>query len=78
MSTKTRKLPNVSEPRELFLTLQQPEKSAIRAQLLQALQNEPLLNVRNKIGDAVAEIARQYTDDGTSEPTCEFACQDIY
>ena len=31
---------------------------------MQSLQNEVLPHVRNKIGDAVAEIARQYADDG--------------
>ena len=64
MSTKTRKVPNSNEPRELFLTLQDAQKQVIRSKLLQCLQNESIPKVRNKIGDAVAEIARQYTDDG--------------
>ena len=37
---------------------------AIRQKLLECLQSEQLPQVRHKIGDAVAEVARQYTDDG--------------
>ena len=66
MATKTRKDPASSESKELFLTLGQDEKVAIRSKLLQCLDGEQLAHVRNKIGDAVAEIARQYTDSGTS------------
>lgn len=47
------------------MTLQQAQKVAIRQKLLECLHNEPLAQVRHKIGDAVAEVARQYTDDGT-------------
>ncbi len=65
IATKTRKLPGTDESKELFLTLQEAEKIAIRQKLLQCLGNESLPHVRNKIGDAVAEIARQYADDGT-------------
>lgn len=64
MSTKTRKVPNRSEPIELFMTLQEPQKNAIRSQLIQCMQSETIGHVRNKVGDAVAEIARQYSDDG--------------
>lgn len=28
------------------------------------MQSETVVHVRNKIGDAIAEIARQYSDDG--------------
>lgn len=38
---------------------------AIRQRLLQSLRNESVAHVRNKIGDAVAEIAGQYADNGT-------------
>ena len=38
---------------------------AIRQKLLECLQSESLGVVRHKIGDAVAEVARQYSDDGT-------------
>lgn len=48
----------------MFITLQPPHKEAIRQRLLECLQNEGLPHVRHKIGDAVAEIARQYSDEG--------------
>jgi len=48
----------------LFLTLQAPEREAIRAKLLQCLANEADNSVRSKVGDAVAELARQHTDEG--------------
>lgn len=64
IATKTRKLPGSEESKELFLTLQQPQKIAIRQKLLECLQNEIIPQVRHKIGDAVAEVARQYADDG--------------
>jgi len=50
--------------KELFLTLIVPHREAIRNKLLQALNSEASAAVRNKTADAVAEIARQYTDDG--------------
>ena len=53
--------------KELFLSLQPPARNAIREKLLQCLNGEGLQNVRNKIGDAVAEVARQYTDEGESQ-----------
>ncbi|MCJ1477096.1 hypothetical protein MMC13_005767 [Lambiella insularis] len=68
ISTKARKVPGVTEPKELFWSLQQPQKIAIRSKLLECLQSEATPHVRNKIGDAVAEIARQYTDDGEPWP----------
>lgn len=37
---------------------------AIREKLLESLGSESLAHVRNKIGDAVAEIAGQYADNG--------------
>ena len=65
MSTKTRKPPGTEESKELFMLLQAPQKVAIRQKLLECLQSENLPLVRHKIGDAVAEVARQYSDDGT-------------
>lgn len=47
---------------ELFLTLPQQQAHAIRQKLLEALGSETINSVRNKIGDGVAEIARQYSD----------------
>ena len=46
------------------MTLQEPQKVAIREKLLHCLENETVPNIRNKIGDAVAELARQYSDEG--------------
>ena len=36
----------------------------IREKLVACLTNESVIDVRKKIGDAVAEVARQYTDNG--------------
>lgn len=68
MATKNRKLPGSEDSKELFLSLQQPQKLAIRQKLLECLQREELPQVRHKIGDAVAEIARQYSDEGMGKP----------
>ncbi|KZF24570.1 importin beta-3 subunit [Xylona heveae TC161] len=68
ISTKTRKDPKSDTTKELFLTLDQPQKTVIRTKLLECLANESLPHVRNKVGDAIAEIARQYVDDGESWP----------
>jgi hypothetical protein len=65
MASKSRKQPN-GESVELFLSLPQQQAHAIRQKLLEALSSESFNSVRNKIGDAVAEIARQYSDNGTS------------
>ena len=46
------------------MLLQPQQKLAIRQKLLECLQGERLSDVRHKIGDAVAEIARQYSDNG--------------
>jgi len=64
IASKARKSPGSDDSKELFGTLQNAVKEAIRAKLLECLQNETLLHVRHKVGDAVAEIARQYTDSG--------------
>ena len=64
MASKTRKLPGSDAPRELFLTLQAGQRLAIRQKLLACLNSEYSSNLRNKVGDAVAEIARQYYEDG--------------
>lgn len=64
MATKSKKLPGSDESRELFLTLQPAQKVAIRQKLLQCLETENIPQIRHKIGDAVAEVARQYADGG--------------
>ena len=50
------------------MLLQPQQKIAIRQKLLECLQGERLPDVRHKIGDAVAEIARQYSDNGRLAP----------
>lgn len=66
MSTKTRRVAGEDhESKEQFLLLQNPQKLVIRQKLLVCLQSEAQPQVRHKIGDAVAEIARQYADEGT-------------
>ncbi|KAL8690553.1 MAG: hypothetical protein Q9218_004030 [Villophora microphyllina] len=64
IATKTRKVFDSDESKDLFITLQHAQKEAIRQKLLEALQSESLPHVRHKIGDAVAEVARQYCDQG--------------
>lgn len=49
---------------ELFLSIPQEQAYAIREKLLEALAAESTNTVRNKIGDAVAEVAREYSDNG--------------
>ncbi|KAF7876501.1 hypothetical protein EAF04_001591 [Stromatinia cepivora] len=53
---------------ELFLTIPKQEAYAIRQKLIEALGLEKSNPVRNKIGDAVAEIAREYSDNGEQWP----------
>jgi importin-5 len=48
----------------MFLLLSSDVRAAIRSKLLECLAGEQINHVRNKISDAVAEIARQYTDNG--------------
>ncbi|KAH7138026.1 armadillo-type protein [Dendryphion nanum] len=54
--------------RDLFLTLQQAEREAIRSKLLQCLATETDSSVRSKVGDAVAELGRQHTEDHVPWP----------
>jgi hypothetical protein len=65
IASKSRKLPN-GDNVELFLSLPQEQAYAIRQRLLEALGSETTNSVRNKIGDAVAEIAREYSDGSAS------------
>ncbi len=64
MATKSKKIPESDESKELYLTMQPAQKVAIRQKLLECLQTETIPQVRHKIGDAVAEVARQYADGG--------------
>lgn len=46
----------------MFLSLAADHAIAIRQKLLQSLATEADKNVRNKVSHAVAEVARQYTE----------------
>ena len=67
IATRNRKVSN-EHSQELFLSLPQTSKLAIRQRLLESLDKEPTPNIRHKIGDAVAEIARQYSDNDETWP----------
>lgn len=60
--------PASGESKRLFFTLFPDQRLAIRQKLLQSLNSEGVENVRNKVGDAVAAIAEQYTDSGEAWP----------
>lgn len=64
IATKTRKDPVTNEAKELFSTLTGEQRLVIRQKLVTCLTGESIIDVQKKIGDAVAEIARQYTDNG--------------
>lgn len=61
IATKTKKIPN-GEMVDLFLGLESESALIIRQKLLETLAQEQDTSVRNKISDAVAEVARQYSD----------------
>jgi len=65
-ASKSRKTPT-GESKELFLTLNAEAKGAIRSKLLEGLAREQVNAVRNKIGDAIAEIGREYVDSSTTQ-----------
>ena len=46
----------------MFLALENDSAMMIRQKLLETLGNETEKVVRNKISDAIAEVARQYSD----------------
>ena len=48
----------------MFISLSADHSVIIRTKLLETLVAETDKAVRNKISDAVAEIARQYSDNG--------------
>jgi importin-5 len=66
-SSKPRKTAS-NQTADLFLTLEPAEREAIRAKLLGCLAKETDASVRSKVGDAVAELARQHTDEGEQYP----------
>ncbi|KAK0830201.1 importin subunit beta-3 [Friedmanniomyces endolithicus] len=51
------------EQTETFLQLNAGQRNEIRERLLQGYAGEAKAHVRNKIADAVAEVARQYTEE---------------
>lgn len=65
---RTRKVPGGNgeegEAEDLFWSMSEAQKRAIREVLLECLSGEREGQVRNKVGDAVAEVARQYTVSG--------------
>lgn len=63
VSCKNRKLDN-GQTVDLFLAISKDQAAVIRQKLLETLGTETDRAVRNKIGDAVAEIARQYNENG--------------
>jgi hypothetical protein len=67
IASKSRKQPDDTTV-ELFLSLPQEQGYVIRQKLLEALGTESVTAVRNKIGDAVAEIAREYSDSKSQWP----------
>ncbi|PVI07059.1 importin subunit beta-3 [Periconia macrospinosa] len=68
ISSKPRKAPNNPKTLDAFLTLNEPQRDAIRARILQCLGKEQDPLVRNKIADAVAELARQHTEESVPWP----------
>ncbi|KAJ5894586.1 Importin subunit beta-3 [Penicillium taxi] len=68
IATKTRKDPATGDAKEIFLSLPTEQRVAIQEKLLLCLANETVPDVRRKIGDAVAEVARQYTDNNGQWP----------
>lgn len=77
VASRNRKDPSStdSSPRmkEIFLTLEPNQREVIRTKLLQSLASETNTPVRNKVSDAVAEVARQYTEDGRWNPLYAFS-----
>ncbi|KAJ5328221.1 hypothetical protein N7541_001641 [Penicillium brevicompactum] len=68
IATKTRKDPASGDAKEVFSSLPNEQRVAIREKLVACLSSETVNDVRRKIGDALAEVARQYTDNGEQWP----------
>ncbi|KAK3305552.1 armadillo-type protein [Chaetomium strumarium] len=67
IASKTRKVGS-SENVDMFVSLDKEHGILIRRKLLETLVTESDKTVRNKISDAVAELARQYYDNSDSWP----------
>ncbi|KAK0256949.1 hypothetical protein B0A54_07446 [Friedmanniomyces endolithicus] len=63
IATRTSKSAQTGEQTETFLQLNAGQRNEIRERLLQGYAGEAKAHVRNKIADAVAEVARQYTEE---------------
>jgi len=63
IASKTRKNEK-NENVDLFLSLPKDQAAVIRQKLLEGLVDENDRAVRNKVSDAVAELARQYSEGG--------------
>ncbi|CAG7927953.1 unnamed protein product [Penicillium olsonii] len=68
IATKTRKDPASGDAKEVFSSLPTEQRVAIREKIVTCLSSETVNDVRKKIGDALAEVARQYTDNGEQWP----------
>ncbi|EMC99967.1 hypothetical protein BAUCODRAFT_30394 [Baudoinia panamericana UAMH 10762] len=67
-SYKTTKDAVSGSMKEKFLQLNHAQRAAIRSMLLRCHAAEQATNVRNKIADAIAEVARQYVEDEVLNP----------
>ncbi|KAH7327822.1 armadillo-type protein [Stachybotrys elegans] len=67
IASKTRKADS-GESVDMFLSIAKDQAAVIRLKLLETLGAETDRAVRNKISDAVAEVARQYTENSDSWP----------
>lgn len=65
MATRPRKTADSEVSQDIFISLPEPQRDAIRSKLLECLAAEQDQNVRHKIGDAIAEVSRQYIDAGS-------------
>ena len=62
IASKTRKPEGSEQAMDMFLSLTKDQAAVIRQKVLETLNSEREKPVRNKISDAVAELARQYTE----------------
>ncbi|KAK5625482.1 hypothetical protein RRF57_001198 [Xylaria bambusicola] len=67
IASKTRKT-DKGDNAEIFISLPPEQAQVIRQKVLEALANESDRLVRNKIGDAVADVARQYSENSDQWP----------
>lgn len=68
IASKTRKT-DKGDNAEIFISLPPEQAQVIRHRVLETLAHESDRLVRNKIGDAVADVARQYSENSQSAPS---------